>query len=314
MKVAREALALEAQGAPCTLVLVARTSGSTPRHSGASMLVGKQGRISGTIGGGAVELTVTNQASEMCEGTQSATVTHHLVRDLAMCCGGSMTFLMLPVSFFRSAIEKLIEVSEEEERTLSINLMTGESEFSQVSASSLPVEANETHVKLTVKPRPRLIIFGAGHVGSALSQLGNSTSFQVVVCDDDQTGALASWEHSGDRLVSSFNVSDVAGEIGGFKPSDYVVILTRDHATDQRILESMMQYLGTVAYLGVIGSRGKLARFKQRLVLRGKASEESWAQVRGPIGLDIGAETPNEIAVSVTAELISVRAKRRPQK
>src|SRR5262249_27432846 len=91
-----------------------------------------------------------------------------------------------------------------------------------------------------------------------------------------------------------------------FGSDTYIVIATRDHAVDQKVLELLAAQNARPAYLGVIGSRGKLGRFRKRMEQKGIPAD--WIeQVRGPIGVDIAAETPEEIAVSVAAELIGVR-------
>ena len=106
----------------------------------------------------------------------------------------------------------------------------------------------------------RAIVFGAGHVGCALGPLLAGLGFTVVVCDDDETGALTSlggssdWAH--DVVVDSFDAPDVEAAIGGWRADDYVLIVTRDHAIDQRLLEDLIGR-DDVGYLGMIGSRGK---------------------------------------------------------
>ena len=87
----------------------------------------------------------------------------------------------------------------------------------------------------------------------------------------------------------------------------YVVIVTRDHAVDQRLVEALYDH--ELAYLGLIGSRRKIEMFRRRIEAKGK-DPARWGRIRAPIGLDIGAETPEEIAVAIVAELIGVRAAR----
>jgi xanthine dehydrogenase accessory factor len=88
----------------------------------------------------------------------------------------------------------------------------------------------------------------------------------------------------------------------------YAVIVTRDHQQDQALLEQLLPY--ELAYLGLIGSQRKILMFRQRLLNKG-FTEAQLDRVRAPIGLDIGAETPEEIAIAIAAELIKVRAERR---
>jgi xanthine dehydrogenase accessory factor len=132
--------------------------------------------------------------------------------------------------------------------------------------------------------------------------VGLALGFSVVAVDDLEE--LASPDRfPGARLVTSFDP-----RVWGvpFDEGAYIVVATRDHAVDQEVLEGLARLNARPAYLGVIGSQGKLLKFKKRLEHRGVDS--AWiARIRGPIGVDVGAETPAEIAVAVAAELIAVR-------
>jgi xanthine dehydrogenase accessory factor len=147
-----------------------------------------------------------------------------------------------------------------------------------------------------------LVLVGAGHIHAALAPVGLALGFSVVAVDDLEE--LASPDRfPGARLVTSFDP-----RVWGvpFDEGAYIVVATRDHAVDQEVLEGLARLNARPAYLGVIGSQGKLLKFKKRLEHRGVDS--AWiARIRGPIGVDVGAETPAEIAVAVAAELIAVR-------
>src|SRR5436190_22073292 len=98
MEVLREALRRSREIGPQALITVVDTSGSTPSHAGARMLVGADGKVFGTIGGGRVELEATRNAALVAGGSPSRRDRHHLVRDLAMCCGGTMELYTQPVA------------------------------------------------------------------------------------------------------------------------------------------------------------------------------------------------------------------------
>jgi xanthine dehydrogenase accessory factor len=158
-------------------------------------------------------------------------------------------------------------------------------------------------------PEPPLVICGGGHVARALVPLARSCGFAPILVEDLEE--LASRERFPDavQIVDSFDVrdwSDVPLDDG-----TYVVIVTREHATDQAVLEQLIDR--ELAYLGLIGSRRKIEMFKQRLEAKG-VDPARFARLRAPIGLDIGAETPEEIAVAIVGELIQTRAARRPAK
>jgi len=129
----------------------------------------------------------------------------------------------------------------------------------------------------------------------------------VIVCDDGETGAIAEPPAWASRVIESFDAVEVERELGGFGAGDHVLIVTRDHAIDQKLLEQLIGR-DELAYLGMIGSRGKIGRFRKRLDAKGLLADPArWSRLRAPIGLDVGAETPEEIAVAVAAELIALR-------
>lgn len=156
------------------------------------------------------------------------------------------------------------------------------------------------------QPDPILLVCGGGHVAHALVPLCRRVGFEPWVIEDLDTLRTESRFPDAGRLIDSFDPRDWRDvPLDG---STYVVIVTRDHQQDQALLERLVER--DVAYLGLIGSRRKVALFRQRLMARG-ISEERLDRVHAPIGLNIGAETPEEIAVAITAELIAVRAARR---
>jgi xanthine dehydrogenase accessory factor len=157
-------------------------------------------------------------------------------------------------------------------------------------------------------PSPRLFICGGGHVGRALVPIAAALGFVVHVVDDLEENQDPARYPQAKGFCDDF---DPARWQPALSDEDYVVVVTRDHAIDQRIMESL---LGRPrAYLGLIGSKRKIAMFKERTRARG-ITVEAWNDVHAPIGLDIGADTPEEIAVAIAAELVRVRAARRPKR
>lgn len=156
---------------------------------------------------------------------------------------------------------------------------------------------------LEKEPADRVLLFGAGHVGQALVPVLTQANFSVVVWDDRNgiptpPGACAM--HCGPYEGALERLGPVTAE-------DYVVVMTHGHQDDYEILS---QVLRTPAkYIGCIGSRGKAAAVRERLLAVG-FSQEDVARVHSPIGLPIGGETPGEIAVSVAAQLIACRSGR----
>jgi xanthine dehydrogenase accessory factor len=153
-----------------------------------------------------------------------------------------------------------------------------------------------------VVPAPRLYIFGAGHVGSAVYKIAALVGFETVVSDDREQYA------NRERFPDAHEIH--AGEMdeimSGLSPSDssYIVIVTRGHRHDLRVLRWALET--PARYIGMIGSGRKVLAIYQQLESEGVA-RESFERVFAPIGLDIQAATPEEIAVSVVAELIGIR-------
>jgi xanthine dehydrogenase accessory factor len=157
----------------------------------------------------------------------------------------------------------------------------------------------------------RAIMFGVGHVARTLGPHLAKLGFSVIVCDDGETGAIDVAPPWAERVIESFDAVEVERELGGFGGDDYVLIVTRDHSIDLALLEQLIGH-DELRYLGMIGSRGKIGRFKKRLEAKGIIDDsdlgmQRWARLRAPIGLDLGAETPEEIAIAVAAELVACR-------
>lgn len=241
---------LSGAGERFVLVTVVRTAGSTPRKPGAKMIVRVGGATVGTVGGGAVEQALVAEALAALAERRPRLVTHHLTRDLAMCCGGEMQAFLEPLGL-----------------------------------------------------RESLVLVGGGHIHAALAPLGVALGFEVLVVDDLEELASEERFPLASRRLLTFEPKEWGLPLG---EDAYLVVATRDHAVDQEVLEKLFKLGASPRYLGVIGSRAKVARFKKRLEARGV--DEAWiARLRGPIGVDVGAETPAEIAVAVAAELVAVR-------
>jgi xanthine dehydrogenase accessory factor len=148
---------------------------------------------------------------------------------------------------------------------------------------------------------PRLTIFGAGHVAKELATLAHRVGFRVTVVD-----ARPEWanpERFPDLELRVRDPADHARELAG-GADQYFCVTTHDHPLDQAVVEALVNKPS--AYLGVIGSRRKAERFRMRLRAAG-IDEAAVARMRSPMGVDIGALTPEEIAVSIVGELIRVR-------
>jgi xanthine dehydrogenase accessory factor len=156
-----------------------------------------------------------------------------------------------------------------------------------------------------VQSSGRLVIFGGGHVGRAIARLAPSAGFAVEVVDDRPEHLDPAAYPPGVSLVPTD-----ADFREGYRPlssEDFAVVVTRDAAVDADIAG---RHAGVCAYVGVMGSRSKRG-YMQRVLAAQGVGEDVFGRIRCPMGTDIGADTPEEIAVSVVGELISVRALRR---
>ncbi|MFZ2041138.1 MAG: XdhC family protein [Desulfobacterales bacterium] len=154
-------------------------------------------------------------------------------------------------------------------------------------------------------PDPELLVFGAGHISTFVAALAKTVGFRVTVIDNRAEWADCRRFPQADAVyVLEF---EAAFETLGVSPSAYIVIVTRGHAFDQRVLEQALRT--PAACIGMLGSAAKRDKIFTALTAQG-FTDQDLGRVHAPIGLPIGAETPAEIAVSIVGELIRVRAGR----
>ncbi len=154
-----------------------------------------------------------------------------------------------------------------------------------------------------VSPSPRLLIFGAGHIGQAVAQLGLFLGFEVFLFDDRHDLELP----AAIRDKINFILADMVESLEKFSTDDfcYLIIVTRGHRLDGEVLRMALKK--RLGYIGMIGSRRKVALMKEEFLKKGWARNEDWVRIHSPIGFDIGAQTVEEIAVSIMAEVIAIR-------
>ncbi|MBI2822322.1 MAG: XdhC family protein, partial [Acidobacteria bacterium] len=149
---------------------------------------------------------------------------------------------------------------------------------------------------------PHLVIFGAGHISSSISKTAKLAGFMVTVVDDrSRYASREKFPEADEVVVSEF---DRVRDQVKLHSNSYIIIVTRGHGHDQTVLEQVVD--APVKFLGMVGSRRKSKIIFDHLRSRG-VSEDLIARVQSPVGLEIGSETPEEIAVSIVAELIAVR-------
>ena len=249
MKVFQAAAHAMENGKPAALVTVTGIAGSTPRSGGTRMLVYGDGRIFGTVGGGAFEYQVIREATEAIRTGKPRRYSVHLTHDLGMCCGGAM--------------EAYIEPLE--------NIMD-------------------------------LVIYGAGHVGRATAHAAAAAGFRITVVDDREEYLESDEFPDTAELVCDDPMGSI--ETLPWGNTAFHLIVTHDHALDHSLVQTILPRPS--AWIGMIGSKTKVTKFFIRLRAAG-FDERLFSKLSSTVGLDIGAKTPEEIAVSIVAELIRVR-------
>lgn len=230
----------------CTLI---ETKGSVPRKAGSKMIVTESGESFGTVGGGTIELQITEKALQAIKSKQPTKFSFDLEDDSDMSCGGS--------------VEVFIE----------------------------PLIANL-----------ELVIFGAGHVGMALARLSKPFGFRVLMADMREQ-LLHEAESEGFSTIHG-DFIETAKNLPTTE-NTFLVVTTPKHKFDEEVTANLAKK--TCKYLGMIGSRKKVAlavvKFKEQYML----STDQVAKIDMPIGIPFNAQTPEEIAVSILARLIDVK-------
>ena len=309
------------------------SSGSSPRGAGSKMLVLENGTSYGTIGGGNVEYVSIQHAREVLKQKQSCTRGFALhpdqVADLGMICGGDVVIFFQYISWenqdFYDLCTRILKSWDKNENTWLIFDITEEtvwkaglyeeqegltglelsdpSPLLQTKAVQKVLDGRKYYCEPLVQ-KGRVYIFGGGHVAQALVPVLARLEFRCVVFDDREAFSNPQvFPEAEQCILGDFNrISDYLS----IQPQDYVCIMSRGHQYDYLIQK---QILTTPAYyIGVMGSRKKKEVIRQKLLADG-FSQEDISRITTPIGLDILAETPEEIAVRIAGQLIAERAK-----
>ena len=365
---------------PLALAVVMTCHGSTPRKPGTAMLVGADGAVTGTVGGGSLEAQIVAAAQQTIREGRSRCWTFSLTprqaADDGMICGGALEVLVdclagpdslageilaralraweagrdcwLVYSLrtgegFAAPAEKQAfppsgeaarkveamrqgEAPDGQAVTIGLGLVNGD-EFVIGTLDTFGSDPKELEAAIqkdcrrravgliSMEPRGRyfllplaipitVVIAGAGHVSRALVPLCRFAGFRTVVFDDRPEFAYRKFLPAADHIeiTPSFDNCFQAVAAG---PKDYIVIATRGHLSDAEVLA---QALTTgAAYIGMLGSTKKREAIYRQLIREG-CDPEALVRVRCPVGVTIGAQTPEEIAVSIVAELIACRS------
>ena len=345
-QVFHEAERLLQAGQSFVLATVVRTKGSTPQKPGAKLLVRGDGGIVGTLGGGCIEADVWAEAKEILTEGGGTQLRHFLLNeDIAardgLVCGGNMDILIDPVagqSGLSSQVQEIIAAYAGKGDCAMVTLVSpgdgsstpGAKLFIRASGDTegtlgsavLDAQAIALARSLMSKGREQwvdadngakyyvetftnpatVVIAGGGHVGKAVYAVAHLLGFKVIVVDDRPMYANAERFPEAARIV----VDDFARGLRSLEmtPNCYVIVATRGHKLDDLAL--MEAARSDAGYIGLLGSRRK-ALMIFRDLFRAGIPESRIAEIRAPVGLDLGGRTPAEIAVSIMAEIVAVK-------
>lgn len=318
------------EGKKGIVATVVNKAGAAPREEGAKMFVGEDQQTFSTIGGGKLEAEVIEEALRGMESTTvklyHARMDAKAVEDEGMLCGGNVDVLLEPILFKHTTVYERIRGFEKQgiravivtrfnQTTLEKSVIDPNGDIwgdylEKEEAAELRDFWSERRVRFlnndtVVEPLSvfsNLYIFGAGHVSQFLSKVAKLVDFNVTVIDDREEFANRERFPEADSIiVEDFNKVFDALE---FTTNSYIVIVTRGHSHDALVLEKSIGH--PTRYIGMIGSKRKVRMVLKHLKEKG-IQKKILESIHAPVGIDINSETPQEIAVSIVAELIQVR-------
>ena len=345
-EVIQEAVKLLESGQPGVLATVVRTKGSTPQKAGAMLLVRQDGSGVGTLGGGCVEGDIWFAAKEILRRRGGPEFKDYFLNeDVAardgLVCGGTMYFFLEPLwgpDDYLEIGEELIGAYEggdavslatvvnvpAEGKNLGAKLLlrldgstTGTLGNSELDTRATEVaqrvadvgniesfstsDGTEVFVEGFTTP-PTLVMVGGGHVGKATADLAHNLGYRVFVVDDrPEFSNKERFPYAEEIVVAPYDEWPKHLDVN---VNSFVVAATRGHRFDDMALESALTT--KARYVGLLGSRRKNLMIYQRLSMEGVPLERL-KEIHAPVGLDIGALTPEELAVSIMSEIIMVR-------
>jgi xanthine dehydrogenase accessory factor len=325
-----------AGGEGLVLAVIVDSSGSTPRGPGAVMLIGREGRRWGTIGGAVPEHLAIEEGKKLITEKHSALRTYILhpndAADIGAKCGGEISVLLFFLNSAEGKTAALVDAglaafSAPEPCWLAFSLggdalgllsergiaaWLGEKP-AEASALLMPrpgraVQGDTSWFSLPLVPGGFVYIFGGGHVAQELAPLLCRLEFRCIVFDDREDFTRPGLFPEDCRVIRG-DFENLGASLRLTK-NDYAVVVTRGHIFDFHAEAFALR--SPAPYIGVIGSKAKHQFVRQRLEEAGFGPAELDApRVHAPIGVNIQSKTPAEVAVSIAAELIRIRAEER---
>jgi len=266
----QEAARRSAAREPFVLCTVTATSRSAPRDAGTKMIVAPDGSISGTVGGGPLEAVVIQEAVQLLEQGGPS---------------GERRYALTTAGDAAEPIPPGAPIPDE------LGMKCG---------------GDVTVFFDAVLPPPRVLLYGAGHVGERVANLAGEIGLETTVIDDRKDFATRERFPRAKELRCADLGQDPLGGISP-GPADFVVIVTRCHALDEGVLEAALQT--RARYVGLIGSRRKVALILRNIARRLGRDPREDMRLHAPIGLRLGDKTPGEIAISILAEILLIKSR-----
>ena len=309
--VLEDALEFIDAGEPVAVAMVVDSKRSAPRPLGSRLLVTADGEMRGSVSGGCVESDVVLRAEEVLRTGTPALVSYGIsdddAFDVGLPCGGEIEVFIAPMD--PEEVRRVAAAVRDEERLSVRTTLTGggagaKSYEPGEAHSSAQRESADVFVEQFAPP-PVLMVFGAVDTAQALCRIAKQVGFRTIVSDARTKFARPERLPDADRIV----VGWPAMAYDEHPPDDatYVVVLTHDARFDEPALGPALR--SPAPYIGALGSRRAQDKRRERMLNAGYSDEEL-ARIAGPLGLDIGAVTPAETAVSIMAEVLATRAGR----
>ena len=296
------------------LLTVIQNSGSSPGRKGFKMLVSEDSFIYGSVGGGVMEFTLVEEVKQLLQKEEQPIFYKKQVHQgngkdkSGMICSGEQTVVFHPLNYTNiSLIEKILNcLQSNNQHTLSFS-PTGIKFTKNTITEKYQADIKSTNnwkFKELIGFKETLYIVGGGHVGLAVSQLFKQLNFHVVVFDNRrQLNTLEVNNYAHQKHVIDYTT--IQKHIKEGKDS-YIAIMTNKYTDDKLVLSQLIRK--NYKFIGVLGSKAKLKTMWEVLLKEGFTQQEL-DSVFAPIGIHIKSETPEEIAVSIAAEIIEVKNK-----
>lgn len=305
LQVLQQARQWKREGQAVWLVTVIETWGSAPRPPGALLAMREDGQVVGSVSGGCVEDDLIDRVRRGERVSKPSLITYGVTKDEAarfgLPCGGNLRLVQEPLLETGWVDEVLERTADHQIVAREVSLASGAVTLS-AGARGEAFSFDGQTMRSLFGPRWRLLIIGAGQLSRAVAQMALMLDFEVICCDPREEYHL-SWDIPGSTFSKAMP-DDLVQELH-LDPHSAVVAVTHDPKLDDLVLLEALK--SPAFYVGALGSRGNTAKRKERLKLFDLSNAEI-DRLHGPIGLDLGGRTPAEIAVSIMAEIISVRS------